>query len=93
MKLFTRLASVVGVATVAVAALAGSANAATTNGGEHDHAGHVVFVQTDNKAGNQIVAYDRADNGSLTLAGTYDTGGLGGQLTARSWTIWRHRAP
>src|SRR5271157_3192395 len=44
-------------------------------------ADHVVFVQTDNTAGNQVVAYDRADNGSLTQAGTYDTGGLGGQLT------------
>jgi len=41
---------------------------------------HVVFVQTDNTAGNQVVAYDRADNGSLTLADTYNTGGLGGVL-------------
>jgi 6-phosphogluconolactonase (cycloisomerase 2 family) len=37
-------------------------------------------VQTDNTAGNQVVAYDRADNGSLTLADTYNTGGLGGVL-------------
>ena len=43
-------------------------------------ADHVVFVQTDNTAGNQVVAYDRADNGTLTLANTYDTGGLGGVL-------------
>ena len=41
---------------------------------------HVVFVQTDNTAGNQVVAYDRADDGSLSLADTYNTGGLGGQL-------------
>jgi 6-phosphogluconolactonase (cycloisomerase 2 family) len=41
---------------------------------------HPVFVQTDNLAGNQVVAYDRAANGSLTLADTYATGGLGGQL-------------
>jgi 6-phosphogluconolactonase (cycloisomerase 2 family) len=40
----------------------------------------VVFVQTDNTAGNQIVAYDRADDGSLTLANTYATGGVGGIL-------------
>jgi 6-phosphogluconolactonase (cycloisomerase 2 family) len=39
-----------------------------------------VFVQTDNLAGNQIIAYDRAPNGTLTQAGTYDTGGLGGAL-------------
>ncbi|MGO9581324.1 MAG: lactonase family protein [Acidimicrobiales bacterium] len=41
---------------------------------------NVVFVQTDNLSGNQVVAYDRASNGTLSLAGTYATGGLGGQL-------------
>ena len=44
-------------------------------------AGRRRSVQTDNLAGNQIVAYDRSGNGTLTLAGTYATGGLGGQLT------------
>jgi 6-phosphogluconolactonase (cycloisomerase 2 family) len=44
-------------------------------------ADHVVFVQTDNTAGNQVVAYDRAANGTLSLGGTYNTGGLGGQLS------------
>jgi 6-phosphogluconolactonase (cycloisomerase 2 family) len=39
-----------------------------------------VFVQTDNLKGNQIVAYDRSGEGTLTQAGVYDTGGLGGQL-------------
>jgi 6-phosphogluconolactonase (cycloisomerase 2 family) len=43
-------------------------------------ADHAVFVQTDNTAGNQVVAYNRADNGTLTLAATYGTGGLGGTL-------------
>jgi len=46
----------------------------------HDSASHAVFVQTDNLAGNQVVAYQRANDGTLSLAGTYDTGGLGGQL-------------
>jgi len=41
---------------------------------------HVVFVQTDNTSGNQVVAYDRAGNGTLTWAHTYATGGLGGAL-------------
>ena len=41
---------------------------------------NVVFVQTDNTAGNQVVAYDRAPGGTLSLAGTYNTGGLGGAL-------------
>jgi 6-phosphogluconolactonase (cycloisomerase 2 family) len=42
--------------------------------------GRPVFVQTDNPAGNQIVAYDRNHDGTLTEAGAYDTGGLGGVL-------------
>ena len=39
-----------------------------------------MFVQTDDPAGNQVVAYHRATDGSLTLAATYDTGGKGGVL-------------
>jgi DNA-binding beta-propeller fold protein YncE len=46
-------------------------------GGGADHA---VFVQTDSTTGNQIVAYHRSHDGTLTLAGTYPTGGLGGVL-------------
>ncbi len=41
---------------------------------------HAVFVQTDNVAGNQIVAYHRDHDGTLDLANTYATGGLGGAL-------------
>jgi hypothetical protein len=44
-------------------------------------ADHVVFVQTDNPSGNAVVAYDRSDDGTLSLAGTYPTGGNGGVLT------------
>ncbi len=39
-----------------------------------------VFVQTDALSGNAIAVYDRAPNGTLTPAGTYPTGGNGGQL-------------
>ncbi len=42
---------------------------------------NAVFVQTDGLSGNQIVAYDRADDGTLTQMGVYNTGGRGGQLT------------
>jgi len=66
--------------TVAALALAAPAGAATAHGRFHG-ASHVVFVQTDNTAGNQVAAYHRAADGALTLAGTYNTGGLGGQLT------------
>jgi len=71
------------VATTAVAlALPAAASAATGHGRSAGvSAGPAVFVQTDNTAGNQVVAYQRSSDGTLTLAGTYPTGGLGGQLT------------
>ncbi len=40
-----------------------------------------VFVQTDNPAGNTVVAYHRAGDGTLSPAGVYPTTGLGGVLT------------
>jgi 6-phosphogluconolactonase (cycloisomerase 2 family) len=78
MRTLTRLLLVLAAATVATAALTGTAGAATSGFGRGND--HTVFVQTDNPAGNQIVAYDRAADGSLTQAGVYDTGGLGGVL-------------
>jgi hypothetical protein len=41
---------------------------------------HPVFVQTDNTAGNQVIAYDQGRDGSLTEVGAYSTEGLGGEL-------------
>jgi 6-phosphogluconolactonase (cycloisomerase 2 family) len=72
-----------GLATVAAAALAAPASAAATtaHGPFPGPARHAVFVQTDNLTGNQVVAYKRSAAGRLTLAGTYNTGGRGGQLT------------
>jgi 6-phosphogluconolactonase (cycloisomerase 2 family) len=80
MQKITRLA--VAVATALTAAAAGAPSAAAAYGGEgHPRGGHhAVFVQTDNPAGNQVIAYQRADDGQLTPAGTYDTNGLGGVL-------------
>lgn len=40
-----------------------------------------MFVQTDNLAGNAIVAYDRGPDGALHQAGTFTTGGKGGALS------------
>ena len=81
MKRFTRLAmgasSIVGLLAFAAPIAAGALG--TTHGPDFGDA-HPVFVQTDNVAGNQVVAYDRAADGSLTLANTYSTGGLGGVL-------------
>jgi DNA-binding beta-propeller fold protein YncE len=63
-----------------LAALAGPV-AAATQPRWADGAARAVFVQTDNTAGNAVAAYRRAADGTLTLAGTYPTGGLGGQLS------------
>jgi 6-phosphogluconolactonase (cycloisomerase 2 family) len=79
MRNLTRLASMAGAATIAAVAFTAPASA-TTSKGHDDGAGHVVFVQNDNLAGNQIAAYDRSRSGALSLAGTYATGGLGGKL-------------
>jgi 6-phosphogluconolactonase (cycloisomerase 2 family) len=69
-------------AAMAVAAFAAPAASASTEG-HHSapDAYDAVFVQTDNLQGNAVVAYHRALNGTLTLAATYPTGGVGGQLT------------
>jgi 6-phosphogluconolactonase (cycloisomerase 2 family) len=68
-------------AVVTAGALAGPASAATAPNWFGTGAASAVFVQTDNTAGNAVAAYHRAADGTLTLAGTYRTGGLGGQLT------------
>lgn len=44
------------------------------------HTAGAVFVQTDNPAGNAVVAFERESDGSLNEADTYPTGGLGGIL-------------
>jgi 6-phosphogluconolactonase (cycloisomerase 2 family) len=41
---------------------------------------HMVFVQTNDLQGNRIRVYHRADDGTLTLGHTVDTGGNGGHL-------------
>ncbi len=85
MRSTTRLGLAAIVAAAAIFAGAG-ASASAFGGPPGPHppfgfgSGQPVFVQTDNLAGNQIVAYDRAWNGTLTQAGVYPTGGLGGQL-------------
>ncbi|MBP0452651.1 beta-propeller fold lactonase family protein [Kitasatospora sp. RG8] len=80
MQKITRLAVAVATALAAAAAVAPS-TAAAYGGEGHPRGGHhAVFVQTDNPAGNQVIAYRRADDGQLSPAGTYDTNGLGDVL-------------
>jgi hypothetical protein len=83
MKSLVRLAvaagAAIGLSVVALPAIAG-ANPAPNVPSFAIGADHAVFVQTDNPAGNQIVAYHRNIDGTLVPAGTYSTGGVGGVL-------------
>src|SRR5580704_8809969 len=82
MRRFTRLALGAGAALGLSAWVAPVAGAEGLPQGPHFGGGgdHAVFVQTDNVAGNQIVSYHRDHDGTLDLANTYATGGLGGVL-------------
>ena len=79
MRVPIRLGSAIAVATAGLAAVAlpfaTPAFASTASPGSG-----AVFVQTDNTSGNQVVAYHRAAGGTLSPAGRYATGGLGGVL-------------
>jgi sugar lactone lactonase YvrE len=77
-----RVAAALGAAVMTVAAVVvtvGPASAAVADQHFPGGARGVVFVQTDNTGGNQVVAYDRSGDGTLHQSGTYATGGLGGQ--------------
>jgi hypothetical protein len=66
-----------------VAALVPAGAASAHDGhSRRDGSRPVVFVQTNQPSGNQVVVYDRADDGRLTRAGAYDTGGDGGAAAA-----------
>ncbi|TMC55241.1 MAG: hypothetical protein E6J20_00815 [Chloroflexi bacterium] len=65
------------VATAMAAALLGAPAALAEAAASGAGADHAVFVQTDDPAGNSIVAYARHDDGTLTYAATYATAGNG----------------
>ena len=60
-------------AAAAVLSLAAPASAHESHGSPG-----AVFVQLNGEAGNEIAAYSRAADGTLTYDATYPTGGLGG---------------
>lgn len=75
--LFGVLASV---ATIAASAILGApAIAAHASAHASSTSNHAVFVQTNDVEGNAIVAFHRQDNGTLSLAAKYPTGGKGGR--------------
>jgi hypothetical protein len=60
-------------------ALVGAGAAGAENGhGAGQGTGGIVFAQTDELTGNNVVVFDRNAGGTLTRAGTYATGGNGG---------------
>jgi 6-phosphogluconolactonase (cycloisomerase 2 family) len=63
-----------GLVALAIPATAAHAADGDTNGG----AAPAVFVQTNDPAGNAILAYSRASDGTLSPAGSFATGGNGG---------------
>jgi DNA-binding beta-propeller fold protein YncE len=88
MRSASRLGGAVVLATAMLAALATPALAATGHAASRDRnalglAGsqHAVFVQNDNPAGNQVIAYDQKPGGTLSEVGAYTTAGLGGVLS------------
>ena len=68
------------VATAAVP-LAGQSAFAHDRPGQRGGDPQLVFVQTNEPSGNRIVVYNRGDDGRLTPAGAYATGGNGGTAT------------
>jgi 6-phosphogluconolactonase (cycloisomerase 2 family) len=74
MRQLIKLSTVIAaLATALLGAPAVLAHAAAPTAG----ADHAVFVQTNDPAGNSIVAYTRHNDGTLTWAATYPTGGNG----------------
>ena len=87
MKALSRLVPAAAAAIAAAAFIAPAASAATRPAAPKAPAsphwyqpGGAVFALTDNTAGNAVIAYHRAADGTLTQVGSYSTGGLGGQL-------------
>jgi len=74
--------TVFGGGTVAVAAVVATVNVASAGqvspAATAPKADHAVFVQGNELAGNTIHVFRRGDDGKLTAAGEYATGGLGG---------------
>jgi 6-phosphogluconolactonase (cycloisomerase 2 family) len=81
MKTIARLSCTAAMAAAGMTAFAASALAAPSDhSSSPGGAQRVVFVQTDNPAGNQVSAYHRAVDGTLSLDRSYPTGGNGGIL-------------
>lgn len=79
MKSLSRLLVGLGAAAVTSAVFAGPASASVVPS-HHQNVSSPVFVQNDATDGNTVYVYDRAQDGTLSEAGHYATGGRGGAL-------------
>jgi 6-phosphogluconolactonase (cycloisomerase 2 family) len=76
-----RAAVLFALAAAVMVLTAGQSAFAHDRSGQQDKTAQLVFVQTNEVAGNRIVVYLRGDDGRLTPAGSYETGGNGGVAT------------
>ena len=81
MRSATQLAAAGGLALAAAMIVPAASQAATRPANLGQSHASEVFVQTDGPGANAVVVYNRAADGTLHQAGTYPTGGVGGQLT------------
>ena len=88
MRTSNRVMAAVAVAVTAMAAAATPAFASASSSAGVGQTGHAVFVQTDNAAGNLVVAYDRAADGTLALAAATPPAAAVG-----SWPVWWSTTP
>jgi 6-phosphogluconolactonase (cycloisomerase 2 family) len=80
MDIRTRLAAagIAGIAATGIAAF--FANPASADPASHASPGRPVFVLANATTGNSVAVYDRQHDGTLSAAGRYASGGLGGVL-------------
>jgi 6-phosphogluconolactonase (cycloisomerase 2 family) len=76
-----RAALAAGAAATALAVVGAPAVAGAATQHPAASIGNAVFVQSNGTDGNQILAYSRAADGTLSFAHAYDTGGLGARET------------
>ncbi|HEX7255669.1 MAG TPA: beta-propeller fold lactonase family protein [Gaiellaceae bacterium] len=82
-----RFRSVLAVMAALIAVTLSAAQAVYADGGrghrdddDGDRRGSAVFVQTNELDGNRILVFDRASSGRLSPAGSFSTGGNGGNV-------------
>jgi 6-phosphogluconolactonase (cycloisomerase 2 family) len=80
MSISARRTGVASLALTAALGALGSAGLGSPASADESHGRGAVFVQTDDPSGNTVVVYDRGTDGTLSQAGSYATGGLGGVL-------------